>query len=383
MFKILINRYSENSHIPYKIVILGYLPASLLLAFAISIITLYFRNAILLFNIIFFTFRWNVPLIEGIYALEKTNIFKTNKKVARRFLLFLFLSKNPILLGGFCYILILSVSSLCLKDLNFFFLAINFFLINLISIISEIFVSTKNRLLYGGAILFLILNFIVKSTVLLLILFVLELFTLYFTDKQAHKKPKYLRCFSFLYRFEDWLKSTNLFRIFLNKMLFTDLDSKFFIFIIPTLIFWFIFGRFTKTSILSEFLLFLTFFQFELMIDEHIENFENITERIILFKSAKLPLRKRLRLSTYWDLSRFIFLAIVIINYLYLGTTLKMLVFSMIECLFINFMTYYYFWLEEKELYEHIKVKSYIRALIPAIVMSTVIALLVGVERRW
>ncbi|MDR0614883.1 MAG: hypothetical protein LBF82_02870 [Lactobacillales bacterium] len=381
MFKILTNRYSEIFHVPYKIVVLGYLPATLLLVAATSVITLYFRNVILLFNIIFFIFRWNVPLIERIYALEKVNIFKTNKKIARRFLFYLFLSKNPVLLSGFCYIFILSISSLCLKDLNFFFLTINFFLINLISIISEIFVSTKNRLLYGGTILFLFLNFVTKSTTLLITIFMLELFTLYFTDKQDHKNTKYLHCFSFLYRFEDWLRSTNLFRIFLNKILFTNLNSKFFIFVLPTLIFLFIFGKFTKTFILSESFLFLTLFQFEFMIDKHIENFENITERIILFKSAKLPFHKRLMFSTYWDISRFIFLTIIIINYLHLGTTWKMLIFSIIECLFVSIITYYYFWLEEKELYEHIKVKSYVRVLIPAMIMSTVIALLVGVKR--
>lgn len=111
--------------------------------------------------------------------------------------------------------------------------------------------------------------------------------------------------------------------------------------------------------------------QYEIMIDNQLEDFEVPLAKIKALKSAKISFFKRFISTIYFKLSMFTIFVILIANYFYSQNFIEFIIPSLVETVYIPLMSMYYFFFLERELMTRAHINSILREFLPITIIFT------------
>lgn len=111
--------------------------------------------------------------------------------------------------------------------------------------------------------------------------------------------------------------------------------------------------------------------QYEIIIDNQLEDFEVPLAKIKALKSAKISFFKRFISTIYFKLSMFTIFVILIANYFYSQNFIGFIIPSLVETVYIPLMSMYYFFFLERELMARAHINSILREFLPITIIFT------------
>ncbi|WP_270346733.1 hypothetical protein [Enterococcus thailandicus] len=111
--------------------------------------------------------------------------------------------------------------------------------------------------------------------------------------------------------------------------------------------------------------------QYEIVIDNQLEDFEVPLAKIKALKSAKISFFKRFVSTLYFKLSMFTIFIILIANYFYSRNFIEFIIPSIVETIYIPLMSMYYLFFLERELMTRSHINSVLREFLPITIIFT------------
>lgn len=340
---------------------IGYLISALILGFFDSI----FSNALFSFSVFILLLNYNLPLTSDVFNMKKFRTIIANKHAKKRFLLWLILYYNPFILAGILFF----VFSLCTNLIQGHFThSIDLVLLFTLSIqilISEIFISIRGKIITIVQLVFFLattvlhMNLIIKYGLYLLLSMIGYLFF-------RNVKDSYFQRFTRSQNFT----SRSVSKTMIYNIIFSDKKEKIFM-LVPGLVAPLIAHKLGASFSPAITFILMLLVQYEIMIDNQLEDFEVPLAKIKALKSAKISFFKRFISTIYFKLSMFTIFVILIANYFYSQNFIEFIIPSLVETVYIPLMSMYYFFFLERELMTRAHINSILREFLPITIIFT------------
>ncbi|NLM67882.1 MAG: hypothetical protein GX180_12035 [Enterococcus sp.] len=288
-----------------------------------------------------------------------------NNHVKKRFLLWIILYYNPFILLGVLFF----ISSFCVNLIqgNFIHLIdiLFLFILSIQVLISEVVASIRGKTITTMQLIFFLattvlhMNIIIKYVLYLLLSLIGYIFFRNVNDSYFQKFTK-----------SKNITSRSVLKTMTYNIIFSNKKEKIFM-LVPGLIAPLIahkLGTSFSPAITSILMLLV---QYEIIIDNQLEDFEIPLAKIKSLKSAKISFIKRFVSTLYFKLSIFTIFTILISNYFYYRNFIGFIIPSIVETIYIPLMSMYYFFFLERELMTRSHINSIFREFLPITIIFT------------
>lgn len=320
------------------------------------------KNIIFSFIVLILLLNYNLPIISNTFQMNKFKSLRVNVSEKNRFILWLILYFNPFVTLGILFALLAIITNLFQGNYSHFIdiLVIFIFLVqkNISEICNRLLIKTITSIQIFILLLltFLHFNFFVKY-----LIFIISLLILCFLMKKIDN-----------ILFQITVKINNAFNHLIAKTLlysffFSNKKEKVFI-LIPALVAAFIAQRMGASFSPAITLILMLLVQYEIMIDNQLEEFEETIAKIKFLKAAKISYLKRFVSTIYFKLSIFSIISVVVINYFFSS---NFIIPTLVEVIYILLMSMYYYFFLERELLTHIRINSFLREFLPITAIFT------------
>ncbi|MDA3965295.1 MULTISPECIES: hypothetical protein [Enterococcus] len=338
-----------------------YLISALLLGFFDSV----FSNVIFSFSVFVLLLNYNLPLTSDVFNMKKFRVVLANNHGKKRFLLWLILYYNPFILVGVLFF----ASSVCasfiqgnfIHSIDLFFL----FILSIQVLIAEIVMSRRGKavttlqLVFFLATTILQMNLIIKYVLYLLLSIIGYLFFRNPNDFYFQKVTKSKNS-----------TSRSVLKTMLYNVIFSDKKQKIFM-LVPGVIAPLIAHKLGASFSPAITFILMLLVQYEIVIDNQLEDFEVPLAKIKALKSAKISFFKRFVSTLYFKLSMFTIFIILIANYFYSRNFIEFIIPSIVETIYIPLMSMYYLFFLERELMTRSHINSVLREFLPITIIFT------------